>query len=87
MVGFLLTAEVALATREIRINRYPFATVKLGDAFPYFDNLPRKLMTRDQRKGAEIFTTVYVQIRATNPNLGDLHDDLVYSTRGIGHLF
>jgi hypothetical protein len=47
MVGLLLTAKVALTTREIRINRYPFAAVKLGDAFSYFDNLPRKLMTRD----------------------------------------
>jgi hypothetical protein len=83
----LLTAEVALATREIRINRYSFAAVKLGDAFPYFDNLPRKLMTRDQRKGTGIFITVYVQIRATNPHLGDLHDDLIYSTRRIGDLF
>jgi hypothetical protein len=87
MVGLLLAAEVALSTIEIRIDRYPFTTVKPGDLFAYFDNPPRKLMARDQWKGTEILIAVNMQIGPTNPHLGNLHDDFIRLTVRIGDLF
>jgi hypothetical protein len=58
MVGMLLTAKIALPAREIRINRYPFATVVLGDIFSDLDDLPHELMAGNQWEGTKILIVV-----------------------------
>jgi hypothetical protein len=87
MVGRLLPAKAALPTGKIRIDRHSLAPLKPGDAFPHLYDLAPKLVARDEGKGAGIFPTIDVQVRATDADLGNPHNDLILATGWIGYLF